>query len=369
MFQLTTQGLPTMTTAFKYVDVVRLLHQLGLQKASGDITIQNLVSLTRLRAGLSSELTISRHSVPNASAASKATTTWLQARGYILCRLAQHWVCIREDNEAYPTAYVTVGGHQTTISIYAYGDADEVAAIKQWAGETFSSLGTLIQVAERIDGDGDIRYSRHHMTAETTNVAQDAFYPWLGIPLTDYFKAFMDSNESVLVLFGLAGTGKSTFLRSLIHSGRYVSTLACDPGVVESPILLREFYADTENPVILAYEDFDHYIKKREDGNPLMSALLNAADGVVAHPGKKLIFSTNLPTTASIDPALLRPGRCFDIQEFKPLTGPQAAAARASVGMEPKDFSGKDTWLLAEALQQNHPAIRSINRFARKVGF
>jgi ATP-dependent 26S proteasome regulatory subunit len=34
---------------------------------------------------------------------------------------------------------------------------------------------------------------------------------------------------------------------------------------------------------------------------------------------KKLIFSTNLPSTKDIDPALVRKGRCFDILEFTAL--------------------------------------------------
>jgi hypothetical protein len=33
-----------------------------------------------------------------------------------------------------------------------------------------------------------------------------------------------------------------------------------------------------------------------------------------------MIFSTNLPSIRDIDSALIRPGRCFDILEFKPLS-------------------------------------------------
>ena len=106
----------------------------------------------------------------------------------------------------------------------------------------------------------------------------------------------------------------------------------------------------------------------RESGNELMSTLLNASEGVVAHPGKKIILSTNLPSIDKIDPALLRVGRCYDVLEFRPLTREQAMIARASVGLEPVDFSSKDEWVLAEALFSNIDVRQITNRFARKVG-
>jgi hypothetical protein len=43
--------------------------------------------------------------------------------------------------------------------------------------------------------------------------------------------------------------------------------------------------------------------------------------------GKKLIFSTNLPSTKDIDDAILRAGRCFGVLEFRALTLTEANEA------------------------------------------
>jgi hypothetical protein len=45
-----------------------------------------------------------------------------------------------------------------------------------------------------------------------------------------------------------------------------------------------------------------------------------------ADPGRKLIFSTNLPNLADLDAALIRPGRCFARVNVRALTQPQAHA-------------------------------------------
>jgi hypothetical protein len=49
----------------------------------------------------------------------------------------------------------------------------------------------------------------------------------------------------------------------------------------------------------------------RADGNRTLHRFLNIADGIASAHGKKIIFSTNLPSVRDIDEALIRPGRCF----------------------------------------------------------
>ena len=51
--------------------------------------------------------------------------------------------------------------------------------------------------------------------------------------------------------------------------------------------------------------------------------------------GKKLIFSTNLEDPADVDPALLRPGRCFDVLRFALLDAAQAGALAQAAGITP----------------------------------
>lgn len=157
-------------------------------------------------------------------------------------------------------------------------------------------------------------------------------------------------------------------MRSLIHSGNYTSILAYNREIVESPLLVDTFYNDNKAR-ILAYEDIDNYMKSRDDGNLLMSTFLNASEGVIRHPGKKIILSTNLATIDKIDPALLRVGRCFDILQFHELDESQAHGVLKDVGREPKDFSTKSKWTLAEVLNKENVVRQRVNRFATSVGF
>jgi len=115
----------------------------------------------------------------------------------------------------------------------------------------------------------------------------------------------------------------------------------------------------------MVLEDSDAFLKSRSDGNTMMHRFLNVGDGLVTTKGKKMIFSTNLPSIRDIDSALVRPGRCFDILTFDALSQEDADKLAVKLGVtvehDKKDYS------LAEIFnKQSHAAESSTNR---KVGF
>jgi hypothetical protein len=234
--------------------------------------------------------------------------------------------------------------------------------------ENYPSDGVSISTATGFNSSGILKFDRKHVEASSVKVARASFYPWLSVSLEEYFKAYDESSENILVMFGPPGTGKSTFLRSLIMYLRYDAMLAYNKSVVESPELVNKFYASAGTD-LLAYEDIDKHLKRREDGNQLMSTLLNASDGVIEHKGKKIVFSTNLTSINQIDEALLRVGRCFDILEFRELTPDEANAVLVDCDRPQRDFSAKKSWSLSEVLNDQVPAQQTINRFGRKIGF
>ena len=90
-----------------------------------------------------------------------------------------------------------------------------------------------------------------------------------------------------------------------------------DPRILEKDHIFSDFLAGDADTLVI--EDADELLRKREDGNDAMQRFLSIGDGLIQIRHKKLIFSTNLGSLSRVDPALLRPGRCFSILHFRPL--------------------------------------------------
>ena len=115
-------------------------------------------------------------------------------------------------------------------------------------------------------------------------------------------------------------------------------------------------------------EDCDLMLKARSDGNSLMHRFLNMSDGLVSTKSKKLIFSTNLPSVKNVDPALMRPGRCFDVIEFDKLNLEQAVKLANKFDLEIDE--NKDSWTIAEVFNNTtftSDAIETSNK--KSFGF
>jgi hypothetical protein len=93
----------------------------------------------------------------------------------------------------------------------------------------------------------------------------------------------------------------------------------------------------------MVIEDAESLVNAREPGTgaSLMTRFLNVSDGLVHLASRKIIFTTNQNDFRGVDPALIRPGRCFGAIKARPLTYEEACIAAREAGVAPPQDSGE----------------------------
>lgn len=204
------------------------------------------------------------------------------------------------------------------------------------------------------------------------------YYPNIDDP-EKFMDAYLKSSETVLLIAGPPGTGKTTLLRYLISKHKLSAHVIYDESLMQSdgPFQSFMFNSGENSPTpisnisdididdeitggdIMIIEDADTVLLPREDdGNKIMSRFLNISDGLIKLPNKKLVFTTNLTDFSKVDQALLRPGRCFGILNTRNLTFTEAVAAASAAGVKlPQDHRD---YSLAEVFNDKTMKIRTV---------
>ena len=255
-----------------------------------------------------------------------------------------------------------VNSNSTTVR--AFGDTDFANYIIAEAESNFDVVTSYIEWIYQSDGSSvNVPLNRDRLPVEE-------MYPFLnGESLNNYYDRYMESSANILLLIGPPGTGKTTFIRGLLAHRNCSAIVTYDAGILEKDAFFARFIEDDAEVMVL--EDSDAFLKSRSDGNTMMHRFLNVGDGLVTTKGKKMIFSTNLPSIRDIDSALVRPGRCFDIVTFDALNLVQAQTLADKLNVKlPARPRGKETkdYSIAEVFNQQSDNS-SKSQVNRKVGF
>lgn len=245
------------------------------------------------------------------------------------------------------------------------GDKDECKLFHEAFKKAFPNNTFKVTMVDSIV-DGNVNKRTQTIDLVHINKQTKAFYPWFEHDFDQFCQDFFKSNKSVLLLIGPAGVGKTTMCRNLLKNYNKPTMLANNEQLFHTSALFEHFAGSDDE--LLLIEDADNAVGPRSEGNAGMSFLLNLTDGIIPLK-KKFVIVTNLASIKKVDPALIRPGRCFDILEFRNLTAIEAQDARKSVGLQAIDLvSVKDKWTLAEAL--NYDVELNIEkRKANAIGF
>ena len=150
------------------------------------------------------------------------------------------------------------------------------------------------------------------------------YYPWVR---QNFFDEYLDSSSSILFLSGVPGTGKTSYLRHEIAKRGLSVCATYDEKVMNNDRMFISFITSVDQTLLIV-EEADNVLLDRQRGqNDMISRFLNFSDGLVKFDHKKLVFTTNVTDFAQVDPAILRPGRCFGHLEARKLTYEEALVA------------------------------------------
>lgn len=172
------------------------------------------------------------------------------------------------------------------------------------------------------DETGFVKQHDKGISTDALDKVYADLYP--SIDIEKLVKCYMAAPDSLLLIHGKPGVGKTTFLRFL--------ALKCTlPGKIfyakdDELLAADRFWAliQSSDDCMLILDDISPSMcdRSKSDDKRFVEQLLSVSNSIF-EVNPKIVISTN-QEIVDIEPALMRPGRCYDRIELEPLTGTQA---------------------------------------------
>lgn len=147
---------------------------------------------------------------------------------------------------------------------------------------------------------------------------------------------FLKSTQSGLVLlYGAPGTGKTTYIRYLMHYLKGRNFLVLDQSTFNyiTDASFVDLLLSNRNSVIIL-EDCEDMLADRISGNAQLATLLNLSDGIIGDNFNFKFICTFNANISKLDKAILRKGRLKQKYEFKSLTAEKTQNLAKKIGVE-----------------------------------
>lgn len=175
-------------------------------------------------------------------------------------------------------------------------------------------------------------------------------------------KLSIPNSKGLVLLHGLAGTGKTTYIRYLINilKKRVIYIPPSMASAIADPELIKFFMSNSNS--ILVIEDAENILMKRAaNSTQAIANILNLTDGLLSDCANIQVVATFNTDILNIDEALLRKGRLIAKYEFTQLEESRALKLSKRLGIK---IDGKQT--LADIYNSTE---MSFSKKTNRIGF
>ena len=247
-------------------------------------------------------------------------------------------------------SYFDIGNSSTTDQrIVIYTKPDHSKKVYDFVKDTYGHKHAIASWYFKSSNGID---SKEFSVAKVKQIYPE-FYPYISEDIDIYTKSFLNSSSNILILLGPPGTGKSSFIKNMITTHKCNTMITYDNSLIMSDAFYQTFIMEDAN--LLVIEDADSFLVSNETQDTVLNKFLSLSDGIIDVSNKKIIFTANI-SKENISPALVRPGRCYDIIEFRDLS--KVEAKKVSDILKIDLIENKDTYTLAEIINQKSNTVK-----------